>query len=133
MPLLLHPAVPYLKIFKSVPSAGEKMWVISSHLVLHRMMTGALFSLEVARNFHAKRAPETSSNCPLLNRDRKPLWILNCHISFSKINKTLSRNRKDFAKLCSTTRANGLAFTRRISFFLLEWNLFFFSFPLSTY
>ena len=56
MPLLLHSAVPYLKMSKSVPSAGEKMWVISSHLLLYRMMAGALTSLEVARNFHAERS-----------------------------------------------------------------------------
>ena len=32
------------------------MWVISSHLLLYRMMAGALTSLEVARNFHAERS-----------------------------------------------------------------------------
>ena len=49
--------------------------------------------------------------------------VLNCHIISSKTNKNLSRNKKDFAKLCRTTRANGFTFTRRIVFvFVFSYN-----------
>lgn len=118
MQLLIYSAVPYLKMPKSVPSAGKKMGNFKAFATSSNYGWNSLSSLEAARNFHGwKVAPQSSLNCPVLNWDSKPLQILNCHIIFSKINKTLSRNKKDFAKLCSTTRANGLAFTRRISFF----------------